>query len=253
MDRFGRSPFIVRSGSGNWQAWYENRGEGRRIRVLPDVDVLGAGYVVAPPSEVSKGVYTIVEGRLADLPNLPPMAAEGWSELNTYNCTPFPLPLGAMEGVLPGERNVALWRFLMKQALHCDDADALIDVARTAADAFASPLSDAEVVKTALSAWQYEAEGKNWIARGRQRPEPSEPAGLVWEYPDAFILWTVLRQLNAGRTRFLAANEMAADTMPGGWTRKRLSAARKVLLDLGYITLLRPACTGKAALYAWGR
>ena len=65
MDGCGRSSFIVRSGSGNWQAWYRNNGEGRRIRPNPSVpvDILGAGFVVAPPSQGAKGGYSIIEGR----------------------------------------------------------------------------------------------------------------------------------------------------------------------------------------------
>ena len=96
MSRCGRSPFVVRSGSGNWQAWYRNSGEGRQIR--PDaavpIDVLGAGYVVAPPSKAANGAYTIVEGTLDDLPTLPSMGKSVWSNLTTYNCTPSPPPLG---------------------------------------------------------------------------------------------------------------------------------------------------------------
>lgn len=107
------------------------------------------------------------------------------------------------------------------------------------------------MVKTALSAWKYEADGKNWIASGKQRLLPFEPDGLIWESPDAFVLWKVLRHYNSGRSRFLVANEMA-ETMPGTWTRKRLSTARKVLLDHGHITLIRAARTGFAAFYTWG-
>lgn len=253
MHRFGRSPFIVRSGSGNWQAWYRNTGEGRRIRALPDVDILGAGYVVAPPSEGAKGSYTLVEGALDDLTDLPAMADPECGKSRTYNCTPSPLPPLPLEGLTPGERNSGLWRFLMTQAPYCDDADALIDVARTASDAFASPLPDAEVVKTALSAWRYEAEGQNWIARGRQRPALSEPDALIWENPDAFLLWKVLRHYNAGRSRFFIANEMAKTMPTRPWDRERFASARKTLLDHGHITLVRRASTGRAAVYAWGR
>ena len=246
MDRFGRSPFIVRSGSGNWQAWYRNGGEGRRIRPLPDVDILGAGWG-------TKGIYTLVEGSLDDLPDLPLMASSGCAKSRTYNCTPLPPAIGALEGVAPGSRNNSLWRFLMTQAPYCDDADALIDVARTAAEAFASPMADGEVVKTALSAWRYEAEGTNWIARGKQRQAPTEPDGLIWESPDGFILFKVLRYYNAGRARFFIANEMAKTMPPKPWKRERLASARKALLDHGHITLIRRASTGRAAVYAWGR
>lgn len=138
----------------------------------------------------------------------------------------------------------------MAQAPYCDDADALIDVARTAASRFQPPMADNEVVKTALSAWKYETEGRNWIGRGRQRPEPSTPDGLIWENPDAFLLLMVLNQYNGGRAQFLVANEMAGLMPGGGWTR--LAAARKALLGHGHITLLQAARTGSPAVYTWG-
>lgn len=255
MARCGPSPFIVRSGSGNWQAWYRNNGESRRIRPDPamPVDILGAGFVVAPPSQGSKGAYAIIQGCLDDLPSLPVMQGEGCARSRTYNCTPSPPPLGVLEAVVPGARNVTLWRFLMTQAPHCDDADALIDVARGAASALSSPLPEEEVVKTALSAWTYEAKGSNWIARGNRPPPPSEPDGLLWVHPDAFMLWKILQHHNGGRARFIIANEMAKSMKPKAWKRERLAAARKVLLEHGHITELRKAWTGFAAQYAWGR
>jgi hypothetical protein len=137
MIRHGYSPFIVRSGSSHWQAWYRNSGEGRRIRPNKSVpvDILGAGYVVAPPSNTGKGPYAIVEGSLDDLPNLPAMTRSEWSNLTTYNSTPSPSPPpafspvpGGLADVALGHRNDALWRFMMTEAPYCDDADALIDV-----------------------------------------------------------------------------------------------------------------------------
>lgn len=45
LARHGQTPFIVRSGSGNFQAWYRNNGESRRIRPDParPVDILEIG------------------------------------------------------------------------------------------------------------------------------------------------------------------------------------------------------------------
>lgn len=250
----GEPPFIVQTQSGGWHLYYRRSGEGRRVRPDPakPVDILGDGHVVAPPSRGAKGCYRIIRGCLADLAGLSPRRDGGWSILTTYNSTPSPLPLGPLEHVAPGERNSTLWRYLMTHAPYCDDADALIDVARTAAEAFSSPLPAEEVVKAARSAWRYEAEDKNWIARGNRRPAPTEPDGLLWECPDAFILWKALRHYNSGRPRFYVANGMA-DSMPRTWTRKRLAAAREALLRHGHITLLRAAHTGSPALYSWGR
>lgn len=74
LDRHGKTPIVVRSGSGNYQAWYRHGGERRAIRPwgsdLP-IDILGGGYVVAPPSRVEKGEYQFIDGSLDDLGNIP--------------------------------------------------------------------------------------------------------------------------------------------------------------------------------------
>lgn len=51
LAEFGHTPLLIRSGSGNHQAWYARNGERRRIRPNPDrpIDILGGGFVVAPP------------------------------------------------------------------------------------------------------------------------------------------------------------------------------------------------------------
>lgn len=54
IDRHGKTPIVARSGSGHFQAWYRYGGERRLIRPRRDVpiDILGGGFVVAPPSRV---------------------------------------------------------------------------------------------------------------------------------------------------------------------------------------------------------
>jgi hypothetical protein len=46
IERHGETPFVVRSGSGNWQLWYRHNGEPRKIRPTPDVpiDILGGAW-----------------------------------------------------------------------------------------------------------------------------------------------------------------------------------------------------------------
>ena len=73
LDRHGLTPIIVRSGSGNHQAWYRWRGEKRQIRPDPDkpIDILSSGFVVAPPSHAVKSDYQFIQGGLDDLDRLP--------------------------------------------------------------------------------------------------------------------------------------------------------------------------------------
>ncbi|MGA7527001.1 MAG: bifunctional DNA primase/polymerase, partial [Pseudolabrys sp.] len=73
LDHHGRTPIIVHSGSANFQAWYRWNGERRQIRPFGDkpIDVLGGGYVVAPPSRGTKSTYQFIEGSLDDITRLP--------------------------------------------------------------------------------------------------------------------------------------------------------------------------------------
>jgi len=240
LDRHGPTPFVVRSGSGNFQAWYRRRQEGRRIRPDPTVpvDILGDGFVVAPPSMGARGQYRIIEGTLADLAGLPVLRNA-------------PVAIQREDAAVgPGSRNDTLWRHCMEEARFCDDFEAMLDVARTHNAGMAPPLSDAEVVKTARSAWGYTERGENRIGAGKViLSTHDEIDGLLHEHPDAFVLLQILRRHHWGRD-FVVANAMAEDMPGGGWARKRLAVARQHLEAIGELELVRPASTYHgAALY----
>ena len=135
-----------------------------------------------------------------------------------------------------------LFQHCMAQARFCDDFDALLDVASTANASFMPPLSDAEVVKIARSAWGYEDRGENWFGAGqRVVTTHAEVDGLMQTQPDAFLLLMLARRHHWGR-EFVLANAMAK-RMPGdGWSRKRLAAARRYLEEHGEIEMVSPAC-----------
>jgi hypothetical protein len=90
LDRHGPTPVIVRSGSGNHQAWYRHNGEGRHVRPDPalPIDILGDGFVVAPPSIGSKGQYQFISGTLDDLAGLPSLRCADWSTNKKPNTLP---------------------------------------------------------------------------------------------------------------------------------------------------------------------
>ena len=235
MSELGPSPFIVRSASGNFQAWYRHSGESRKIRPDPDrpIDILGDGFVVAPPSRISSGCYTIVQGSLECLAQLPP--------LRTTAVRTAARATGA-ELIPRGRRNDALWRACMARAVECRSASNLMELAVSLnATMFYEPLPDAEVLRVVASAWAKELAGENWFSRGgRVVVSAAEVDGLLGDDPDAFVLLMILRRYHWGRP-FVIANAMA-DTMPGGgWHRKRLAAARSTLERLSQIEKLRAA------------
>jgi hypothetical protein len=231
LDEFGLTPFIVRSASGNFQAWYRHKGERRRVR--PDhrpIDILGDGFVVAPPSTGSKGSYLIIAGSLDDLGSLPTMRAP--------TPTSFRIPVERIE---TGRRNQTLWRECMSRAHDCGSISELMEAAVQRNSAmFFEPLPDQEVLQIVASAWAKELAGENWFGRGsRVVLDAAEIDGLLNSDPDAFVLLTMLRR-HHWRRQFVIANAMA-DSMPrGGWRRQRFAAARRRLIEIGAIEEIRP-------------
>ena len=152
LDRFGPTPLQIRSPSGGHHLYYRHNGETRRIKPLPDVDILGAGNVVAAGSIVPRGRYEIVRGSLEDLERLPRLAD-----------TVAP-PAPACERVPAGKRNKELFSYCKSIVRHCDTLDQLLDAVRTWGGRMEQPaddvFTDAEIVKTATSAWRRRGGGK---------------------------------------------------------------------------------------------
>ncbi len=210
---YGDTPFLVRSGSGNFQAWYRHNGETRSIRPLPDlpVDILGGGYVVAPPSRTSSGNYKIIRGELDDLQRLPRMRK----------------PTGTRNGplLMQGRRQYSLFRRALRQAPYVDDREALLDVVRTENEFSCEPqLPDEEVQRLVRSAWRYQTEGRNFLARAKAvHATFDELEGLVGKNPAALALLLILRRFH--RDLPFALGKAMAIKMK--WTVRRFKAARE--------------------------
>ena len=136
----------------------------------------------------------------------------------------------------------------MRSAHSCDDLESLLDVARTRNAEYLPPLPDAEVVKTAMSAWGYTERGENRIGQTGVWFPTSEANSLIAADQDAFILLVHLKANNGPNSAFIAANGLA-DTF--GWTRKRLARAGK-RLEGTYLRMVRsPNANNGPALYRW--
>lgn len=246
VERFGQTPIVIRTASGKAKLWYRHNGEGRRIRPfqgLP-VDVLGDGFTIAPPSwreDLGTG-YAFLSGGLADIANLPTIAPGALSDGFTR----------APEAVQRGDRNNALWRYCMTQARHCDDVEALIDVAVSWTSTFPEPLSAAEAEQCARSAFGYEATGRNFL--GLRKPQLNAQDKLMdnlIDQPEALTLYLLFQRWHSSRLHFaIAPTAMSAAGSPP-WPRRRIEGARDVLLERGYIEELRtPDKSGrKCGLY----
>lgn len=182
--------------------------------------------------------YAFLQGSLADLNLLPVLRTKGGLDRR----------LKGTPAALEGQRNNRLFSHCAEQAQYCDTLDDLLDVARTFNLDCLPPLSDAEVVKTATSAW-------NWTLGGKVRhgmvsvPRPAIKS-LAVKNPDALALFTVLAELNGRESTFWIANGMARTHV--ALTEQRLVRARNHLLELGIIKRLSRARQGSPALYRWG-
>ena len=152
----GDTPFIVRTGGG-YHAYYSYAGERRLIRPYNNkpIDILGGGFVVAPPSVSQKGTYQIIAGSLDDLANLPPIHVV----LDD---------LRAEARIPEGKRNNTLFRFALEQARHSDSYDALLDVMRTRNMDCEPPLPDDVIISTCQVGLALRTRGKEsrWTRTG---------------------------------------------------------------------------------------
>ncbi|MGU3399172.1 bifunctional DNA primase/polymerase [Brucellaceae bacterium D45D] len=246
LDRHGKSPFIVRSGSGNWQAWYRHDGETRRVRPNPKlpIDILGDGFVVAPPSMGAKGQYQLVEGSLDDLENLPTLrGVKSYPNKKHNTLSPFSSPHFSEDGTekKEGKRNQQLWEDCMKMARGCRRLEELMDRAMQRNREFYQPLETLEVMRIVASAWGYETENKNWFGHGaRVVVDHSIVDKFAANEPDAFALFSILMRNHWGRD-FVLAKAFAISL---GWTLKRFKRARDVLREANLIECIHPGGGG---------
>ena len=241
LSKHGPTPFIVRSGSGNFQAWYRHDGEGRRVRPDPGVpvDILGDGYVVAPPSMGSKGAYQIIQGTLDDLDHLPRMLKAPAPNNDNPQPQRSTLPSALTR---EGNRNDSLWRQCMKMARGSTSIQELMERAmRHNETEFYDPLPAEEILKIVASAWDYEVRGENWYGHGaRVVVEHKIIDDLASSDPVAFALLNILRRHHWGRDFALA--KVFADSL--GWTLRSFKEARGVLVDRKLIECIHPGGRG---------
>jgi hypothetical protein len=235
---FGPSPLLWQTGGGKFAAAYRFNGERRRIRPLPGipVDLLGGGFVVAPPSMGAKRQYEIIRGSLEDLDRLP--VANIPSEIAAA-CAP------AGRAIPKGKRNQALFQYCKRTVSLCDTLDQLVDAARTWADnSLMEPLPAAEVMKTCNSVWKYRG--------GRKRIMHNVVEPGVWEAmkvePYTLALFTYLGAENGPDADFWIADGLCG-SLP--WPRDQIKAARKRLIKLGIVRCVRPPGYRRPAVYNW--
>jgi hypothetical protein len=213
LDTYGKTPVVTRSGgSGNFQAWYCFNGEGRKVRQLGDkpIDVLGSGVVVAPPSQGLVRTYEFIEGGLDDIERLPKLANLP-EDFYARKSPEIPAAHESHESqvVYEGGRNNTLFDYLIRQARHCDNFDALLDLARTRNAGFIPPMADTEVMRVAQSVWGIEQRGENRCTTRRSSPWQLLVSRLAVKSADALALVTFLKENNGRDSVFMIADALS--------------------------------------------
>ena len=254
LAEYGETPIVIRSGSGHYQAWYRNGGEPRKIK--PDkskpIDILGGGFVVAPPSHGAKGDYEFLSGSLADLSSLPLMRKPS---LAPEPANDSELAIGQTVEPLAaavGERNEALLREALRAAQRCGGLEALLEHVGRVNAGFAPPLPHSEAVKVAHNAWRIQIEGRNKFGQEQRVELTASEIDALWHAPDAIPLLICLRRHHWERPRFFVANEMAKVMPGGGWHRVRFTAARSALEASGLIVMVERSRRTTPAVYRFG-
>jgi hypothetical protein len=222
QEQYGPTPFVVQTARGH-HLWYQNRGERRQIRPEPDkpIDILGSGFVVAPPSRVAKGEYRIIRGTLDDLDRLPPLHRV-LDELRTG-----PIPRG--------KRNLTLFKGLLREARHCDDFESLLDVARSMNMDCIPMMTDAEVLRISTSAWSYETSGENWVGRKARASTDRDEILSLSHDPGAAVLLLLLRVSHPIVDAPFAIDQVKTASMLS-WSRENLRARISTLLKANRLT-----------------
>jgi bifunctional DNA primase/polymerase-like protein len=251
----GDTPLVARTASKggyhvyygkNEGAWTHYRNARRAIRPQAEkpVDYLGAGFAVVPPSITASGRYEFIRGNLDDLDRLPPFRG----------LVPPPLRQDVKESVVEeapkvsaGTRNRELWRTCMRRAHVCANLDELLAFARAVNAYYQPPMEDAEVMDIAKNAWRYTERGQNRFGQ-HGAYFPIEEVSALLHDQDAFTLLAFLRAHNGPWAQFMIANSLHERLE---WPRKRLAAARRRLLDGGYIEQIRTASQHRPALFQW--
>jgi Bifunctional DNA primase/polymerase, N-terminal/Primase C terminal 1 (PriCT-1) len=258
LRRHGDTPIVIRTASGKAHAWYQYNGESRRIRpwkglpidVLGDRDGVRNSFVVAPPSRRSAGgEYHFLHGDLSEIVNLPTM--RDVDDLKR----PAKVTKGARADehrtgkiIQDGWRNDWMINQCQRAARHCDNLDALLDVARTRNQECNPPLEEEKLMAIASWAWNLQANGLNRVGQGHGAWFPvAEIISLVQDQ-DAFVLLAFLRANEGPNATFWVANGLSERF---GWDRRRFSAARRRLLELDYIVQIQKPHQGSNALYRW--
>src|SRR5262245_52944089 len=255
LSTYGDTPIISRTASGGgFHAWYrysdgawKNYGKSRRA-IRPDrtkpFDFLAAGMAVAPPSVGPLGRYEFIRGGLDDIKALRPLARPVPAEQHEGNAIAAGLP--ALP-VTEGSRNTRTWRYAMRVAKGAATLDQLVGEIIAFNERSLPPLEREEIMTICDSAWAYTQNNQNRLGQHGAYFPTDEVVSMLRDQ-DAFVRLAFLRAKQGPWNSCMVANGLDKVL---GWHRIRLAAARRRLIEMGYLAPVRQAGKGVPALFKW--
>jgi hypothetical protein len=242
--RFGPTPIVTATASGNRHYWY--RWNGERGGKLPSVDLLGEGhFAVCPPSFRREGKhqgkrYRFIRGGLEDVDQLRTILPGSFpqqciSKSAKVAASKPPIPAG--EKTPGGKRNDRLFMAVKDMAFTLDDDQLAAYATRFNVTEFTDPLDAAEVDKVVASVLGYKATGK--LRRKGSGPHiilTKADLDARIDHPRAMALWLKLRMEHEANPSPFAVDRRAMSAVMG-WSPGTVDAARKCLVGQGDLRL----------------
>lgn len=242
---FGETPLVAFTPRGGYHLYYRYNGERNTPpKNIIKVDVRGeGGFIIAPPSRnpQSRRSYSFVEGDISDIEGLPFIKTDTL-ETSTLDLTMYK----------EGERNRALFSYLVAKAQECDSTDNLGLIAHEFnATRLMPPLSEEEVSNTIKSVWSYKKRGKLFTKGQQSISYPIDRLRqLMFEHPRSMVLYADLIACHKGvRSQFAIVLEGYAQR--SGWDVKTIRQEIKLLVQFSLIRIAHKggSCPGDATLY----
>jgi hypothetical protein len=243
LEEFGPSPIVVRTGSGKHHIWYRHSGEQRRIRPFRgrEIDILGSGPVVAPPSIRPGGAaYEFILGSLADVPRLPPMRQVAEVTINAPEPDAHAAIAPSPGAVVAGRRNEALFDYARSIAGDLGKKEELVDrLLKFNASNCSPPLEAQEVCRVAGSVWQYKVKGELWLPGTHRVALDGDAVAALLRAgnTDALALLALLKRAHPIQADTFAICPAAMERARciGSWSKRRYRAAVRDLCHYGVI------------------
>lgn len=257
IERFGRTPLIVRSHSGKHHLYFKFSGERRRIKFADEpVDILGeGGHVVLPPSVGEKGRYAFLRGGFDQLRNrreLPTIKSGALDSDRDFRSQADENPLADHGKTVEGHRDERLFRACLAFAAKSDTLADIEEFALAMNATFIPPLTNDQARRKAVQAWGYKEQGRLMVPGGAPKVLVAKPELEQFRgWPLALQLWLEIKAAHGadpGKVFALGVKSIAA-TLQCHW--RTAGAAIEWLIERRKIERLHVGgrCKGDASRY----